>query len=113
MEIVSVIREFIKADALLRLGFLEFTHQVLVVDIVDKVINDTNIMNTYWFIVKQEKVQLCKTEMTKTATSLLKQVTVAEKEVDTCVEEEPLISNSETGEQQSDKVLTTGVTKME
>ena len=56
-----------------RLGLLEFSHQMLVADIVDEVILGTDIMNAYGFIVDlrenvlkvgQEKIKLCMAKMT-------------------------------------------------
>ena len=40
-----------KVDVRVRLGLLEFSHQMIVADIVDKVILGTDIMNAYGFVV--------------------------------------------------------------
>ena len=40
-----------KVDVSVRLGLLEFSHQMLVADIVDEVILVTDIMNAYGFVV--------------------------------------------------------------
>ena len=62
-----------KVDARVRLGFLEFSHQMLVADIVDEVILGTDTMNAYGFVVDlrenvlkvgQEKIKLCMAKMT-------------------------------------------------
>ena len=56
-----------------RLGLLEFNHQMLVADIVDEVILGTDIMNAYGFVVDlrenilkvgQEKIKPCMAKMT-------------------------------------------------
>ena len=40
-----------KVDVRVRLGLLEFSHQMLVADIVDEVILGTDIMNAYGVVV--------------------------------------------------------------
>ena len=41
-----------KVDVRVRLGILEFNHQMLVADIVDEVILGTDVMNAYRFVVR-------------------------------------------------------------
>ena len=61
-----------KVDVRVRLGLLEFSHQMLVADIVDEVILGTDII-AYGFVVDlrenvlkvgQEKIKLCMAKMT-------------------------------------------------
>ena len=40
-----------KVDVRVRLGLLEFSHQMLIADIVDEAILGTDIMNAYRFVV--------------------------------------------------------------
>ena len=51
----SPIKVLGKVDVRVRLGLLEFSHQILVADTVDEVILGTDIMNTYGFVVDLRK----------------------------------------------------------
>ena len=73
---------------------------MLVVDIVDEVILGTDIMSAYGFVVdqrenvlkvSQEMIKFWMSKMTGSANRLIKQVALAEEEVNRCGKEEPFL----------------------
>ena len=87
-----------KMDVRVRLGRLEFSHRMLVADIVDQVILGMDIVNTYGFIVdlrenilkvSQEKIKLCMAKMTGSTSHSIKRVALVEEKVNRSGQEEP------------------------
>ena len=95
----SPVKELGKVDVRVRLGLLEFSHQMLVADIVDEVIFGTDIMNAYRFVVDlrenvlrvgQEKIKLCMAKTTASTNHSIKRVALVEEKVNKSGQEEPL-----------------------
>ena len=87
-------------DVRVRMGLLEFSHQMLVTDIVDEVILGTDIMNACGFIVNlrenvlrvgQEKIKLCMAKMTGSTNHSIKRVALVEEKVNRSGQELSLI----------------------
>ena len=101
-------------DVRVRLGLLEFSHQMLVADIVDEVILGTNIMNAYGFVVGlrenvlkvgQEKIKLCMAKLTGSTNHSIKQVALAEEEINRSGQEEPFLFQAEMEEELSQEAV--------
>ena len=89
-----------KVDVCVRLGLLEFNHQMLAADIVDEAILGTDIMNAYGFVVNlrenvlkagQEKIKLCMAKMTGSTKHSIKQVALAKEKVNRSGQKEPFL----------------------
>ena len=100
-------------DVRVCLGLLEFIHQMLKADIVNEVIHGMDIMNAYRLFVDiredvlrvdQEKIRFRMAKITGSANHLTKQVTLAEKKVNRCEQEEPLLLHAETEEELTEEV---------
>ena len=102
------------------LGLLEFSHQMLVADIVDEVILGTDIMNAYGFVVDlkenvlsigQEKIKLCMAKMTGSTNNSIKRVPLVEEKVNRSGQEEPSLLEAEMEEELAEEVQISITTK--
>ena len=109
-----------KVDLHLSLGLLEFSHQILVADIVDEVILGTDIMNAYGFVVHlrenvlkvgEEKIKLCMAKMTGSTNHSIKRVALVEEKVNRSGQEEPSLLQAEMEEELAKEIQISVTTK--
>ena len=85
--------------------------QIMVTDIVDKVILGMDIMNVFvvnfresTLRVREKKTNLRMAKIARPVNDSIKRVTVIEEQVNSCGEEEPLLLNAETKEELANEV---------